>query len=405
VKSNSLKNVCRACSSSALEFIHDFGVLPVADKLMLSLEDKIPSFPLSISICTNCYLLQINEDVEPEILFREDYPYYSSQIPEVKQHFKSFYEEIASRFEIGSEDTIMEIAGNDGVLLDFFRQYSQFLVNVEPSIGPALISETIGLKTIKSFFNFDLAQTLKQELNAIPRFIFAANVLAHVPNPMDFVKGLSHIAGDSTTIIIEVPHVMPMLEKTLFDVIFHQHFSYFSLWALKKMFEESGLYINDVKKLETQGGSLRLYVSKNIALTKDSVNILLDEENLKGIQEISSYKDFSNRIISLKKTTLTKLEELKNEGKRIVGYGAPGKAATLLNYYKIDTHQLDYLVDLSPSKQGFIFPFSGLKIYPVEKLIEDKPEVVLILAWNYKKTIIESLQSKLPKETIFISIL
>jgi hypothetical protein len=405
VKSNSLKNVCRACSSSALEFIHDFGVLPVADKLMLSLEDKIPSFPLSISVCTNCFLLQINEDVDPEVLFRNNYPYYSSQIPEVKRHFNALYQEVKGAFQLDKEDVIVEIAGNDGVLLNCFKGEVKTLINIEPSLGPAEVSENLGLETIKSFFSFDIAKSLKPKLNASPRLIFAANVFAHVPNPMDFVKGLNHIAGDSTTIIIEVPHVMPMLENTLFDVIFHQHFSYFSLFALKKLFESNELFINDVKQISTQGGSLRLFISKNKARTLTSVQGLLEEELTYGIKALSTFHNFSKRIVGLKETTLSTLKKLKQENKKIVGYGAPGKAATLLNYYQIDKAYLEYIVDLSPSKQGFIFPFTGMKIYPVEKLLEDKPEVVLILVWNYKTSIIAYLKDRLPKDTVYLSIL
>lgn len=404
MKIENRKVICRVCGSSDLERIHDFGNLPVADKLIQSEGMDIPSSPLSISFCTSCYLLQINEDLDPEVLFRNDYPYFSSKIPEVNAHFRSFYEDIVNNFKLKSADVIIEIAGNDGVLLQNFQNEIEFLINIEPSMGPAEEAKQKGLHTIESFFSFQVAKHLRNDLPSLPRFIFAANVLAHVPNPSDFVKGLSYISDEKTTIVVEVPHALPMLEDTLFDVIFHQHFSYFSLLALSALFQTHGLFINEVKKVKTQGGSLRLFISKNPNLTQQSVHDLLAEESKKGLKNLSTYNEFSKRISDLKGKTMTKLGKFKKEGKRIVGYGAPGKAATLLNYFGIDKTYLDYLVDLSPSKQGRIFPFTGLKIYPVEKIVKDKPEVVLILAWNYKESILQYLKPLLPPRTKFLTI-
>jgi hypothetical protein len=235
--------------------------------------------------------------------------------------------------------------------------------------------------------------------------VFAANVLAHVPNPQDFVAGLAHIAGEQTTIVIEVPHVLPMIKNTLFDVVFHQHFSYFSAHALQGLFEAAGLFVHEVEKISTQGGSLRLFIGKKRPDQVLGFNEVLAEEEEFGICSLHTFEDFSQQIISCKEQTMDLLTKLKAANKTIVGYGAPGKAANTLNYFGINNTHLEYLVDVSSSKHGFIFPYTNLTIFPVERLLADKPDVVLILAWNYKDSIMAYLKERLPEKTEYIAIL
>lgn len=385
---------CRSCESKRISQIHDFGEVPVADKLIVpsNTENLVEKAPLSISFCENCSLLQINESINPILLFKYDYPYLSSSIPEVENHFLKLAEYVIEKFNVSFNDQIVEIAGNDGVLLKNFLPFTKNLLNIEPSVNPAKVAQNLGIEIIDEFFDLKTALFLKSKRSLNPKFIFAANVLAHVPNPDNFAKGLYELASDETIIIIEVPHLLPMIENNIFDVIFHQHYSYFSLHALKHLFEKNNLNISNIQKIYTQGGGLRLYLSKikNDAPIK-IVNTILEEEKKASITSLSRILQFSKKILKIKRNLNGVLKNLSVEGKSIVGYGAPGKAATLLNYFNISDKNLDYLVDISESKQGKIFPFTNLMIYPIEKLLDNPPDYILLLAWNYKDSILKNL--------------
>jgi len=383
---------CRVCLGPNLNEIHSFGIVPLADRLISDRNEHVASAPLTLLTCEKCKHIQIKENVNPDSLFKYDYPYLSSNIPEVVQHFFKVSQNIIYDFKVQNDSFIIEIAGNDGVFLKNFLKIGCRTLNVEPSLAPADISKLNNINTISSFFSQKVAEEIGNQFGR-PLLVFAANVLAHVPNPNDFVAGLAILASEQTTIIIEVPHALPMIEQNLFDVIFHQHFSYFHLHALNQLFNHHQLFINKTEKVNTQGGSLRLYISKNNLRIDHSVDEILNEEIQSGILTENGLFAFINSITSIKTEVQNFLKSSSLNNKKVVGYGAPGKAATLLNYFEIKYPQLEYLVDISPTKQNRIFPFTNLYVYPVERLLEDIPDFIIILSWNYADSIIEKLKS------------
>lgn len=392
---------CRVCKQNQLVKIHEFGEIPLADKLGVSKDDFVETSSLTLVFCENCFHLQVLETVNPEKLFKYNYPYYSSAIPEVVSHFKKAYQKITESFQLNPNDLIVEIAANDGVLLNQFKEITPHLISIEPSILQAEITNKLGIKTYNVFFNSENAQIIKNELTKTPRLILASNVLAHVPDPDDFVKGLSILMDDETTFILEVPHSLPMIQNHTFDVIFHQHYSYFNLKTLKYLFNKYGLHINSLEKVNTQGGSLRLYISK-IVSSDYSVSEIFEEESKYNLHHTDTYKLFSKNIIKLKAQTLKLLEKINREGETVIGYGAPGKASNFLNYFGISKDNFKYLVDISPSKQHKFFPNTGLEIFPVEKLYEDNVDYIFILVWNYTESIMSNLKDLKDKGVKFI---
>lgn len=380
---------CRCCMGKRLEPVHDFGYIPIADQLTIE-ADFVKELPLSTVFCLDCYHFQIGENLPPEIMFQNNYPYFSSGIPEVVEHFKRTYRSIVNKVNITSEDLVLEIASNDGVLISQFQGVTNKLWGVEPSPEHAEITENKGIRTNNNFFNIELADRLIQELPQQPKLIMACNVLAHVPHPISFVKGLEKLSNNDTVIVIELAHALPMFENGTFDVIFHQHFSYFNLSTLKLLLETNGLYINDVEVIETQGGSVRLFASK-IKWEAASVEKILDKERLGGLYHLDLYRVFSKKIKRLRDETITLLREIKSKGKCVIGYGAPGKAANYLNYFGINVQLFDCLIDISPSKHYKFFPNTGLKVYPLEYLEEKKIDYIFILVWNYLDSILEEL--------------
>lgn len=395
------KKICRVCSGSEIVLVHDFGQLPIADKLGLSPEDFVETANLSVGFCTTCFHLQVLETISPEVLFKYDYPYYSSAIPEVVRHFKTTFDSICNKFSTNSEDIVIEIAANDGVLLNNFKNYTSNLISVEPSLVQSAITIENGIKTYQDFFCFDLSEKIKMELQQKPKLVLANNVLAHVPNPDNFMKGVSNIMGEESVFVLEVPHVLPMIKNNTFDVIFHQHFSYFNLKTLSFLFKNHQLYINEIEEIETQGGSLRLFISKNNIIAEKFDSIIEKEEKL-GLYKIETYQRFSEHILRLKTETSALLQKLKREGKTIVAYGAPGKAANYLNYFGLNTNYFSFIVDISPSKQYKYFPNTGLQILPLSSLENTGIDFVFILVWNYVDSIIENLNYLRDRNVKFI---
>lgn len=387
-------NVCRVCKSKSVYIVHDFGNIPIADRLTLTSEAFVDEEQLTLGYCVECHHLQVNESIDPQRMFKYDYPYYSSMIPEVVDHFKNSYVTIKRKISISQNDVILEIAANDGVLLKNFIADTSHLYSVEPSIDHDDILRSLGIHNFSTFFDQQTAKDIYLQIGQRIKLILANNVLAHVPDPLDFMKGVSLLMDEDSTFILEVPYALPMLLNTTFDVIFHQHYSYFTCSSLNVLMTQVGLYINEVEEIKTQGGGFRLFISK-VKYSSQNLQKILDKEKAAGIHQPDICKQFSYRILDLKSSTLQLLNELKSQGKRIIGYGAPGKAANYLNYFGINDQFLDYLVDISPSKSGKYFPNTGLKIYPLDQINIDKPDVILILTWNYADSVIESFRSKL----------
>jgi CDP-glucose 4,6-dehydratase len=394
-------NCCRVCKSDKLNPIHNFNEIPLADKLTDSKEEKVLSANLSVAFCSNCYHFQIIENVDPSILFKYDYPYYSSKIPEVANHFKNTYKRIIQKKHIADTDFVMELAANDGTLIKHFKAQTKHLISVEPSLDHTKITEELGIITEPVFFNSKVASDLLKKYPQRMALIMGNNVLAHVPDPYDFAKGISFLLKEDGWAVIEVPHTLPLIQNSTFDVIFHQHYSYFNLHALIYLFNSVGLHINSLDQIDTQGGSLRLFISRTSG-EDETVKAILAEEVNAGILKLSTYEQFSRNIENSKIKLLELLKSLKAEGKTIVGYGASGKATTYLNYYGIDTTYLDYIADISDNKHFKYFPNTQLQILPLTELENHPPDYILILVWNYGESIMKSLEHLKRKGTKFI---
>ena len=381
---------CRSCQSQNLHQAAYFGEIPIADALLseAALDQPEDMAPLTLMFCRDCCLVQIREDVAPEILFGRDYPYYSSVIPTVVDHFKNSAEEIISSRNLGKDSFVLELASNDGVMLKNFVARDIPVLGVDPAKGPVEAAQKQGIPTIHDFFSAELAEKLLAQGKPKADVILANNVLAHVSNTNSFVKGIATMLKDDGMAVIEVPYLIDLIDKVEFDTIFHQHIFYFSLIALQNLFVRHGLFINDYKHVDIHGGTVRLFISKTQG-ESDHLHVALQSEIKDGVDTVDYYKEFIITVNNLKSQLLRLLDHLKKDDKKIIGYGAAGKANTLLNVFGIGRQYLDYIADINPVKQGLYFTGNHLKIEPPPKIYEDRPDYMLICAWNFADEIIE----------------
>lgn len=381
---------CRICESTDLYFFLNLGSTPLVNNFVKvgHENDSEPVYPLEVCMCKNCGLVQLGYVVPPETLFR-NYIYFSSTSVTMREHFAEYAKEVLDNYA-SKGDLIVEIASNDGVLLKNMLGKGVHPLGVEPATNIAEVARSIGVETLNDFFNSQTAEKICAS-RGMAKVIIANNVFAHIPEINDCVKGMKALLSPDGAIIMEFPHLYDLYQHLEFDTIYHEHLSYFSLKPLIHLFSKYDMELFDAKKLWVHGGTLRVYVQKKGGphkVNSDAIKHLVSNEERMGLYSPEAYDKFAKDVANLRTELVAFLTKLKNDGKKIAIYGAPAKGNTLLNYCKIGTDLIDYAVDKSPAKQGLLTPGMHIRVYGPEKLRTDRPDYLLILAWNFRDEII-----------------
>jgi hypothetical protein len=385
---NATMPACRSCGAKGLELVLSLGRTPLANSL-LTQDDLVraePTFPLDLAFCPGCSLVQITETVPPEQLFSE-YLYFSSVSDALLAHARELVERVIDGRRLTASSRVIELASNDGYLLQYYVARGVPVLGIDPAANVARVAIERGVPTLVEFFGTDLARRLRGQ-GETADVIHANNVLAHVADLNGFVEGIALLLKDDGVAIIEAPYLKDLIDHCEFDTIYHEHLCYYSLTALDRLFRRHGLHLEDVERLPIHGGSLRVSVGKRGAATP-AVAALLSEEAAWGVDRFATYRDFGARVEALKASLRSTLAEFKRRGDRIAAYGAAAKGSTLLNYFGIGRETLDFVVDRSPHKQGRFMPGVHIPIRAPERLLEEMPDEVLLLTWNFADEILE----------------
>lgn len=385
---------CRACGTTLSYTLVDLGMSPLCESFVPAerFNEMEPFFPLHVYVCDQCFLAQLEEYVAPEEIFTE-YAYFSSYADSWVQHAKDYTELVTRRFGLNGQSQVVELASNDGYLLQHFVAQNIPAFGVEPAANVAAVAVEKGVPTLVEFFGQAFAARLVEQGKSAD-LLLGNNVLAQVPDLNDFVGGMKTLLKPDGVITMEFPHLLRLMEENQFDTIYHEHFSYFSILATERLFGSHGLTLFDVEEIPTHGGSLRIYARHSDAAdisASERLEKVRQDEAKAGLDTMESYSAFSEQVIETKRKILAFLIEARRAGKAIAGYGAPGKGNTLLNYCGIRTDFLDYTVDRNPYKHGKFLPGTRIPIFDPEKIAETKPDYVFILPWNFKDEIMEQL--------------
>jgi len=383
---------CRFCGTKLEHTFVDLGMSPLCESYLSAdhLNQMEPFYPLHVYVCEKCFLVQLQEYVTPEHIF-SDYAYFSSYSDSWLAHASKYTGQMVERFAIGAQSLVVEVASNDGYLLQYFVEKQIPVLGIEPAANVAAVAVQKGVSTLVKFFGTETARELAASSKKAD-LLLGNNVLAQVPDLNDFVAGMKILLKPAGVITMEFPHLQRLMEQNQFDTIYHEHFSYFSLVTVEKIFAAHGLTLFDVEELHTHGGSLRIYARHAEDSSKPvsaHITELRAREESMGYSRIETYSRFAEQVKETKRKLLEFLIEAKRSGKKIAGYGAPGKGNTLLNYCAIRTDFLDYTVDRNPHKHGRFLPGTHVPIYPPDRIRETRPDYLLILPWNLKDEIIK----------------
>ncbi len=393
-KSTSTRSGCLFCKRPLQHTFVDLGMSPLCESYVSreQLNQMEPFYPLHVYVCDRCWLVQLQEYVSPAEIFTE-YAYFSSYSDSWVQHAKNYTEMIVQRLGLGKQSFVVELASNDGYLLQHFVAKGIPVLGVEPAANVAKAAEAKNVPTLVKFFGEKTAREMVADGKGAD-LIAGNNVLAQVPDINDFVKGIQILLKPRGVVTIEFPHLMRLIEENQFDTIYHEHFSYFSLIAAEQIFAAHGLTLFDVEELTTHGGSLRIFGRHKEDDSKPVSRRFLDlkgKEIAAGYNRLETYSVFTEKVKETKRKLLAFLIEVKRKGKTVAGYGAPGKGNTLLNYCGIRTDFIDYTVDRNTYKQGKFLPGTHIPIFAPDKIRETKPDYVLILPWNFKDEIMQQM--------------
>jgi SAM-dependent methyltransferase len=388
------KRTCRLCSNTLTTTVVDLGMSPLCESILSNdqLDQMEPYFPLHVLVCKNCFLVQLQEYVKPEHIFTE-YAYFSSYSTSWVDHARRYCEMIAKRLDLGPQSRVCEIASNDGYLLQHFLPLGIPVFGIEPAANVAVAAQQKNIPTLVEFFGLQFAQRLADEGRRAD-LIIGNNVLAQVPDLNDFTAGMAHLLTPNGVITLEFPHLERLIDENQFDTIYHEHFSYFSLVTIDRLAAKHKLRVFDVEQIPTHGGSLRVYLCRLDAKHASSARVgaLLAHERETGCEDLQYYSSFSAKVHRTKRDLLAFLIQCKQQGAKLCGYGAPGKGNTLLNYCGIGTDFLDFTVDRNPYKHGRYTPGMHIPIHPVSAIDEARPDYLLILPWNLKTEIVDSMR-------------
>ena len=386
---------CRFCSHQVnLDFADLVNSPPSNSYLTLEqLNEPEPFYPLKVLVCENCFLVQVDEYYKSSEIFSGDYAYFSSFSTSWLAHAKKYTDMMQERFGFNQDSQVIEIASNDGYLLQYFKEKNIPVLGIEPTANTAAVAKAKGIDSVIDFFSTDLAKKLAAEGKKAD-LLLGNNVLAHVPDINDFVGGMKVILKDKGVITMEFPHLYQLVLNNQFDTIYHEHFSYLSFTTVKKIFEAQGLEMFDVQEIPTHGGSLRIFAKHKADGSKaigENVAKLLEKEKAAGMLSINYYQNFQEKVDTIKNDLLEFLLQQKRAGKKVAAYGAAAKGNTLLNYCGVKKDLVSFVVDANPAKQNKYMPASHIPIYTEEKIKSEKPDYILILPWNLKEEITKQL--------------